>query len=188
MLSIKAHTIAMHATTALQARTRPATANNAPRARRFVYESEMPVGRLVRIVADKNQFCTQLASHRPYGLGLLVVGIDANGPCLYETSPSGEFWQCKAMALGARSQAAKTYLERKLDDFGGASMDDLVKHVLLALQARRRSCDARTAVAAGRAAALRSADARPDHRAPLVHLPTLGAHGQHSCRRCQRRL
>lgn len=77
---------------------------------------------------------THYAAGRPYGLGLLVVGHDVTGPCLFETCPSGQFWQCKAMALGARSQAAKTYLERKLDEFPGASVDDLVLHALLALQ------------------------------------------------------
>ena len=143
----------------------------------------MPTGRLVRLVADKNQVCspcmlcspgglcvsavatvfkiadaillfcmflsngvsrpdgvsvvqqnTHFASGRPYGLGLLVVGHDITGPCLFETCPSGQFWQCKAMALGARSQAAKTYLERKLDEFPGAGVDELVLHALLALQ------------------------------------------------------
>ena len=82
------------------------------------------------------QLCTTRGDLRPYGLGLLVVGTDANGPCLYETSPSGEYWQCKAMALGARSQAAKTYLERNLDTLANATQDDLIKHVLLALQVR----------------------------------------------------
>lgn len=32
-------------------------------------------------------------------------------------------------------QAAKTYLERQFESFGGASLDDLVKHALHALQA-----------------------------------------------------
>ena len=80
------------------------------------------------------QWCTQFGSSRPYGLGLLVVGTDANGPCLYETCPSGQYWQCRAMAMGARSQAAKTYLERNLDGLADAGQDELVKHVLLALQ------------------------------------------------------
>ena len=83
---------------------------------------------------------THGAGRRPFGLGLLVVGHDVTGPCLYETCPSGQFWQCKAMALGARSQAAKTYLERKLDEFAGASADDLVTHALLALQVCFSAC------------------------------------------------
>jgi 20S proteasome alpha/beta subunit len=71
---------------------------------RYVYEAPMPVGRLVRQVADKHQVCTQRSWKRPYGVGLLVAGHDARGPHLYNTCPSGNYWEYKAMAIGARSQ------------------------------------------------------------------------------------
>lgn len=63
-----------------------------------------------------------------------MVGLDTSGPQLYETCPSGQFWKYKAMAIGARSQAAKTYLERKLEDFPGNAKDELIMHALSALQ------------------------------------------------------
>ncbi len=71
---------------------------------RFVYESAMPVGRLVRQVADKHQVNTQRSWCRPYGVGLLVAGSDAKGPHLYNTCPSGNYYEYKAHAIGARSQ------------------------------------------------------------------------------------
>jgi hypothetical protein len=46
-------------------------------ARRFVYEAPMPVGRLVRQVADKHQVCTQMSWKRPFGVGMLVSGACA---------------------------------------------------------------------------------------------------------------
>lgn len=64
----------------------------------------MPVGRLVRQVADKHQVCTQRSWKRPYGVGLLVGGYDKTGPHLFNTDPSGNFFEYKAMAIGARSQ------------------------------------------------------------------------------------
>lgn len=64
----------------------------------------MPVGRLVRQVADKHQVCTQRSWKRPYGVGLLVGGYDKTGPHLYNTCPSGNYYEYKAMAIGARSQ------------------------------------------------------------------------------------
>lgn len=82
------------------------------------------------------QNVTQQMWTRPYGVGLLVAGVDAAGPHLYQTCPSGQFWAYRAIAIGARSQAAKTYLERKLDEFGGAETDALVQHALFALQVR----------------------------------------------------
>lgn len=64
----------------------------------------MPLGRLVRQIADKSQLCTQRSWKRPYGVGLLVAGVDAKGPHLYNTCPSGNYYEYKAMAIGARSQ------------------------------------------------------------------------------------
>ncbi|KAK9018196.1 hypothetical protein V6N11_001175 [Hibiscus sabdariffa] len=39
---------------------------------------------------------------------------------------------CQAFAIGSRSQAAKTYLERRFESFTDASHDDLVKDDLMA--------------------------------------------------------
>mmetsp|Transcript_16153 Transcript_16153/g.38203 ORF Transcript_16153/g.38203 Transcript_16153/m.38203 type:complete len:260 (-) Transcript_16153:49-828(-) len=103
---------------------------------KFVYSSNIKVGRLVADVADKHQACTQSYVRRPYGVGLLVAGYDEKtGPALYQTEPSGNFYEYKAMALGARSQAAKTYLERHFEDFPGQTRDELLTHAAKALHA-----------------------------------------------------
>ena len=46
---------------------------------RYVYDSPMQVGRLVLQLADKAQVGTQRAGSRPYGVGVLTVGVDATG-------------------------------------------------------------------------------------------------------------
>ena len=38
------------------------------------------------------------------------------------------------MAIGARSQSARTYLERHLDDFSDATREELIRHALRALR------------------------------------------------------
>ena len=38
------------------------------------------------------------------------------------------------MSIGARSQSARTYLEKKLDDFGDCELEPLVAHGLRALR------------------------------------------------------
>ena len=102
---------------------------------KYVFNTPMITGRLVRKVADKSQVHTQQAGRRPYGVGLLVIGYDASsGPHLYETCPSGNFYDYKAQALGSRCQSAKTYLEKKFATFDNCSKDELVKHVLFALR------------------------------------------------------
>ena len=39
------------------------------------------------------------------------------GPHIYQTCPSANFFDCKAMAIGARSQSARTYVEKHLLEF-----------------------------------------------------------------------
>jgi len=102
---------------------------------RFVYDMPLPVSRMVREVADKSQVCTQRSYKRPYGVGLLVAGHDVTGPHLFQTCPSGNFYEYYAIAIGARSQAAKTYLERKFETFKDLPLLDLVLEGLQALSA-----------------------------------------------------
>jgi len=101
---------------------------------RFVFERALPINRLVVAVADKSQVGTQRAGKRPYGVGLLVVGCDETGPRLFNTDPAGNYYEYKAMAIGARSQAARTYLERTFETYEDATLDDLINHALLALK------------------------------------------------------
>jgi len=101
---------------------------------KWAYESAMQVGRLTAMISDKAQVYTQKQKKRPYGVGLLVVGVDKTGPHVYETSPSGNFFEYKAQAMGARSQSARTYLEKHFETFDGLSRDELIKHALMALK------------------------------------------------------
>ena len=77
---------------------------------------------------------SQRYGRRPFGVGLLVAGFDDAGPQLYQTCPSGNFYECKAMAIGARSQSARTYLEKHLDTFTTCGMEELVAHALRSLR------------------------------------------------------
>uniref|UniRef100_A0A0D6R9A0 Proteasome subunit alpha type n=1 Tax=Araucaria cunninghamii TaxID=56994 RepID=A0A0D6R9A0_ARACU len=100
----------------------------------FLYESPLPVGRLVVQLADKAQVCTQRSWKRPYGVGLLVAGLDETGPHLYQNCPSGNYFEYQAFAIGARSQAGKTYLERKFETFPQCSRDELIRHGVMAIR------------------------------------------------------
>jgi 20S proteasome subunit alpha 6 len=60
---------------------------------------------------------TQEYGRRPYGVGLLVIGEDQTGPHLFEFAPSGTSYEYVAMSIGARSQSARTYLEKHYESF-----------------------------------------------------------------------
>ncbi|GFO03533.1 proteasome subunit alpha type [Plakobranchus ocellatus] len=101
---------------------------------RWAYNKPLPISRLVSMVGSKSQIPTQRYGRRPFGVGLLVAGYDALGPHIYQTCPSANYYDCKAMAIGARSQSARTYLEKHLDVFPDCSLEELAKHGLRALR------------------------------------------------------
>lgn len=101
---------------------------------KLVYNRPLAVSRAVHSIADKAQTNTQQYGRRPYGVGLIIIGFDDSGPHLYEFLPSGSVLEYVGTAIGARSQAARTYLERTFQDFGDCSLEDLIIHGLNALR------------------------------------------------------
>merc|ERR1719191_2135250 len=100
----------------------------------YIYDSPMNVGRLVAQIGDKSQAKTQNSSgKRPYGVGLLVAGYDEQGPHLFQTCPSGNYFEYYAMAIGGRSTSAKTYLEKHFEKFPDLQLDELIRHGMEAM-------------------------------------------------------
>jgi 20S proteasome subunit alpha 6 len=103
-------------------------------ASKMTYGRPIPVERIVTQIGDRAQTNTQHYGKRPYGVGLLVAGIDESGPHLFEFQPSGMTQEMIACAIGARSQMARTYLEKHLEKFESCGREELIKHGLRALK------------------------------------------------------
>ncbi|KAF2280483.1 N-terminal nucleophile aminohydrolase [Westerdykella ornata] len=103
-------------------------------ASRLTYDRAIPLSEITLRIADRAQTNTQQYGKRPYGVGLLIAGVDQKGPHLFEFQPSGVTQEMIACGIGARSQMARTYLERHLEEFEGASREELIKHALRALK------------------------------------------------------
>lgn len=101
---------------------------------RLTYGRAMPVRTLVDLIGEKAQVNTQHLGKRPYGVGLLVAGVDERGPHLFEFQPSGMTEEMVAFAIGARSQMARTYLEKNMEAFDDCGREELVRHGLRALK------------------------------------------------------
>lgn len=102
---------------------------------KLVFNRPLLTSKAVLSIADKAQENTQLYGSRPYGVGLLVAGWDETGAHLYEFQPSGSVLEYNGAAIGARSQAARTYLERNLDAIRACTdIELLVVHGLNALR------------------------------------------------------
>lgn len=67
---------------------------------RVTFDSSIDTLTVVKDICDLKQVCTQSGGLRPFGVSLLVAGIDDHTPRLYETDPTGIFFQYKATAIG----------------------------------------------------------------------------------------
>src|SRR3989338_1695849 len=70
------------------------------RQNRVTYDSEIDTLTVVKDICDLKQICTQSGGLRPFGVSILVAGIDDHTPRLFETDPIGIFFQYRATAIG----------------------------------------------------------------------------------------
>jgi 20S proteasome subunit alpha 6 len=54
-------------------------------------------------LSKKAQIKTCHPAKRPFGVGLLVAGIDETGAHLFEIDPSSNYYEYIAMSIGARN-------------------------------------------------------------------------------------
>ncbi len=64
------------------------------------YDSPVDILGIVKDISDLKQLCTQSGGLRPFGVSLLIAGVDDSGPSLYETDPTGIFFKYKAAVIG----------------------------------------------------------------------------------------
>ena len=81
---------------------------------RVTYDSPIDTSMVVKDVADLKQICTQSAGLRPFGVSLLIAGIDQDGiPMLFETDPTGIFFRYKATVIGEGETEVEEILHKK---------------------------------------------------------------------------
>lgn len=64
------------------------------------YDVPIDILSVVKDICNLKQICTQSGGLRPFGVSLLIAGIDEDGIKLFETDPTGLFYQFKATAIG----------------------------------------------------------------------------------------
>ena len=79
---------------------------------RLLYDEPIDVEVLTRRISDLMQLYTQHGGVRPFGVSLLIAGVDGNGPRLFMTEPSGAYAGYYARAIGAGSQPVTEFLEK----------------------------------------------------------------------------
>ncbi|WP_247009410.1 archaeal proteasome endopeptidase complex subunit alpha [Halorientalis litorea] len=79
---------------------------------RLQYDEPIGIETLTKEVTDHIQQYTQIGGARPFGVALIVGGINKHGePRLFETDPSGTPYEWQALAVGANRSEVRDYLE-----------------------------------------------------------------------------
>ena len=100
----------------------------------YVYGSKHPCERLITQIQRKAQTKTFHPYKRPFGVGLLIGSVDAAGTHLFETCPSGNYFEYVAYAIGDKCQSAKTYFERNFEGFAGMDANALIAQGVKAMR------------------------------------------------------
>ncbi len=83
---------------------------------RVTYDTPIDVLTIVQDIASLKQICTQSAGLRPFGVSTLVAGIDATGAKLFETDPTGIYFQYKATVIGEGEAEIQELLDNEYTD------------------------------------------------------------------------
>ncbi len=79
---------------------------------RLIYDEPVDVEGVAKNIADMAQQFTQYAGVRPFGVALILAGVDKNGSALFLTDPSGTYIGYDAVAIGAGSDQVTEFLEK----------------------------------------------------------------------------
>jgi len=97
-------------------------ARNEAQINRLLYDEPMDVEYLVRKLSNTVQAYTQHAGMRPFGISMLIGGVDMLGASLYQLDPTGIYFKYFASAIGVgREDILKYFRENysinaKLDE------------------------------------------------------------------------
>jgi len=83
---------------------------------KVTYDSPIDTLSIVKDISNLKQICTQSGGLRPFGVSLLIAGIDHNTPRLFETDPTGIFFQYKAAAIGENEAEVEEILHKEYRD------------------------------------------------------------------------
>ena len=98
----------------------------------LIYDEPVEVETIAKHLADQSQQFTQYAGVRPYGVALILAGVNGGRGQLYLTDPSGTFISYDAVAIGANSDRATDFLEKSYK--GGMSLDEASALAVAAIQ------------------------------------------------------
>ncbi len=83
---------------------------------KITYDEPVDVWNVGKIIGNRMQLITQYGGLRPFGVSMLLAGVDKTGTHLLETDPSGTLFEWRAQAIGRGAVLANKTLNQKWKD------------------------------------------------------------------------
>ena len=91
---------------------------------RLRYGEAIGIETLTKTITDHIQQYTQVGGARPFGVALIVGGIENGEPHLFETDPSGTPYEWQALSIGSDRSDLRDYLEAEYES--GLSTEEAI--------------------------------------------------------------
>ena len=98
---------------------------------KLTYDESVEIETVARHLADQSHQFTQYSGVRPFGVALIVAGVDRRGSRIFVTDPSGTYVPYTAVAIGGNSDEITDYLEKNYKK--EMSMDDAMSLAITAI-------------------------------------------------------
>ncbi|WP_268541610.1 archaeal proteasome endopeptidase complex subunit alpha [Candidatus Nitrosotenuis cloacae] len=121
------------------ARTQVDDARSFSQSHRLIYDMQVDVETVAKHLADKCHQYTQYSGVRPFGVSLIISGVDQRGNLIYVTDPSGTYVSYAAVAIGAGSEDVNAFLEKNYKD--GMSIDEASALAIAAIDLKSEQKD-----------------------------------------------
>ena len=83
---------------------------------KVTYDTAIDTLSVVKDIGALKQVCTQSGGLRPFGVSIILAGIDADGPKLFETDPTGIYFQFRATVIGEGEQEIEEILDKEFSE------------------------------------------------------------------------
>ena len=98
---------------------------------KLTYDESVEIETVAKHLADQSHQFTQYSGVRPFGVALIIAGVDRKGTRIFVTDPSGTYVPYSAVAIGGNSDEVTDFLEKNYKE--GMSMDDAISLAISAI-------------------------------------------------------
>ena len=98
---------------------------------KLTYDEVTEVEAIAKHLADQSHQFTQYSGVRPFGVALIIAGVDKHGTKIFVTDPSGTYVPYSAVAIGGNSDEVTEFLEKNYKN--EISVDDAISLAISAI-------------------------------------------------------